>query len=132
MFWLFGQIWLWLLIAFTLGAALTGFLLTAAGRRRTAPVAAEPEDTQRFTAARRWPEEPSPDEPYDQEAETGYEIKSGDLGHREGTLPTNEIPRAELDEPPIANGTPRWPRDEDWPPAEQERVPGSDRFGNRT
>jgi hypothetical protein len=42
MLWLFGQIWLWLLIAFLLGAAVASLLFVAANRRRPEQAYAEP------------------------------------------------------------------------------------------
>ncbi|WP_409494897.1 hypothetical protein [Amycolatopsis sp. cmx-11-12] len=133
MFWLFGQIWLWLLISFALGCGVT-WLMTR-GERRERPAAPEPEHP---APAYSEPEpEPVPellsaertqflppariqddDEPYDQESE----------GHREGQLTPEPVRPARiyhLDEPEPAgrNGgqgrepEPVWPSDEDWPPA---------------
>ncbi|OXM46935.1 hypothetical protein [Amycolatopsis alba] len=134
MLWLFGQIWLWLLISFALGCGATWLMTRGERRERTAPgpAAREPE---RAVAAPVEPEpEPVPellssertqfipparlqddDEPYDQEAE----------GHREGQLTPDPMWIRHPDEPGPAgrNGEgghepePVWPSDEDWPPA---------------
>ncbi|GAA1941171.1 LapA family protein [Amycolatopsis minnesotensis] len=125
MLWLFGQIWLWLLIAFALGALVTGLLVNAANRKRERR-AAEPEEARRVSA-------PSPahdehgyrDVPYDQEADhfpaaRGEEVwpddpDEPDPGRREGTLPGFEnVPHEDW---PRESGTPAWPGDDDWPPA---------------
>ncbi|RSM67048.1 hypothetical protein DMH03_08285 [Amycolatopsis sp. WAC 01376] len=132
MLWLFGQIWLWLLIAFALGCGVTWLLMRGEPRERPAaePVAHEPvravapepepepvpellstERTQFIPPARIHED----DEPFDQEAE----------GHREGQL-TPELVHGyhpEQPEPAAKNGEsghepePVWPSDEDWPPA---------------
>ncbi|WP_410648101.1 hypothetical protein [Amycolatopsis sp. cmx-4-54] len=135
MLWLFGQIWLWLLISFALGCGATWLLMRGERRERPAaepvarpelpaPVPAEPEpepvpellsteQTQFLPPARVQDD----DEPYDQETE----------GHREGQL-TPEPLRTYQPEPTAAaarNGEsghepePVWPSDEDWPPAER-------------
>ncbi|RSM81841.1 hypothetical protein DL991_07115 [Amycolatopsis sp. WAC 01375] len=141
MLWLFGQIWLWLLIAFALGCGVTWLLMR--GERRERP-AAEPVAHEPAGAVAHEPEpEPVPellstertqfipparihddDEPFDQEAE----------GHREGQL-TPELVHGyhpEQPEPAAKNGEsghepePVWPSDEDWPPARRapEHRPG--------
>ncbi|OXM51241.1 hypothetical protein CFP71_25640 [Amycolatopsis thailandensis] len=133
MLWLFGQIWLWLLISFALGCGVTWLMTRGERRERTAPepsarvperaaVHAEPEpepvpellsseQTQFIPPARIQDD----DEPYDQEAE----------GHREGQLTPEPVRayRPEQPEPAARNGEgghepePVWPSDEDWPPA---------------
>lgn len=133
MFWLFGQIWLWLLISFALGCGVT-WLMTR-GERRAQP-ASEPAPIQERerTAAPAYVE-PEPlsaeqtqfippariqddDGPYDQEAE----------GHRAGQLTPEAVRPAQVfhsgePEPGGRNGErahepePVWPSDEDWPPA---------------
>lgn len=143
MLWLFGQIWLWLLIAFALGCGVT-WLMMRGERREPAPYEqappprpavppqpeAEPvpaplaaEQTQFIPPARIHDE----DEPYDQEAE----------GHREGQLIPEPVRPAQVYYPdPLDQGArnsenghepePVWPSDEDWPPAERasEHRPG--------
>ncbi|PXY31038.1 hypothetical protein [Prauserella muralis] len=104
MLWLFGQIWLWLLLSFALGAGLTALVLTQTrGRTRDREQAGEPageapapapppvnpplaaEETQQLpTAATRAPEPGPGPEPEPGPDEAG----PPDLGHREGTLPT--------------------------------------------
>ncbi|MGW4829551.1 hypothetical protein ACWEOG_18350 [Amycolatopsis japonica] len=143
MLWLFGQIWLWLLISFALGCGVTWLLMRGERRERpaTEPVAHEP--VRGFPVEHDPDPEPVPellstertqflppariqddDEPYDQEAE----------GHREGQLIPEPVrayhPRQP--EPAARNGEgahepePVWPSDEDWPPARQapEHRPG--------
>ncbi|WP_410665750.1 hypothetical protein [Amycolatopsis sp. lyj-84] len=134
MLWLFGQIWLWLLISFALGCGATWLMMRGERRERPAPepAAREPE---RATGLQAVPDpEPVPellsteqtqfippariqgdDEPYDQEAE----------GHREGQLTPEPVRayRPKEPEPAGRNGDrgrepePVWPSDEDWPPA---------------
>ncbi|MFJ8917626.1 hypothetical protein [Amycolatopsis sp. NPDC102389] len=140
MLWLFGQIWLWLLISFALGCGVTWLLMR--GERRERP-AAEPAAPEPVGAVAPEPEpEPVPellstertqflpparvqddDEPYDQEAE----------GHRQGQLTPDSVLgyRPEQPEPAARNGEgghepePVWPSDEDWPPAGRpEHRPG--------
>ncbi|MFK0247958.1 hypothetical protein ACIQUM_24980 [Amycolatopsis azurea] len=132
MLWLFGQIWLWLLISFALGCGVTWLMMRGERPEHTAPepvvreperaVHAEPEpepvpellsteQTQFLPPARIQDD----DEPYDQEAE----------GHREGQLHPEPVRAHHPGEPEPAgrNGEgghepePVWPSDEDWPPA---------------
>ncbi|ANN14826.1 hypothetical protein SD37_03595 [Amycolatopsis orientalis] len=134
MFWLFGQIWLWLLISFALGCGVT-WLMTRGDRReqvaqepevrepeRAIPVHAEPEPEPLPLAAEQTQFLPparvhDDDEPYDQEPE----------GHREGQLTPEPVRPARVyhadePEPAVRNGDhgrepePVWPSDEDWPP----------------
>ncbi|PXY37161.1 hypothetical protein DI005_36910 [Prauserella sp. PE36] len=79
MLWLFGQIWLWLLISFALGAGLTALLFRRPARQRpperpvpppAAPPPAEAEETRHLPATGALLPEPSPDH-----------------SHQEGTLP---------------------------------------------
>ncbi|TNC28078.1 hypothetical protein [Amycolatopsis alkalitolerans] len=74
MLWLFGQIWLWLLAAFVLGAAAGALVMRRA--RRPAPPPVQAEQTQ-------WLPRP-PDEYVDPE--------QPDRGHRSGTLPIDWPP----------------------------------------
>lgn len=137
MLWLFGQIWLWLLISFALGCGVTWLLMRGERRERPAAEPAVHEPARAAVPVRHEPDpEPVPellstertqflpparvqddDELYDQEAE----------GHREGQL-TPEAVQAYHPGPPQAaarNGEgghepePVWPSDEDWPPAER-------------
>jgi hypothetical protein len=145
MLWLFGQIWLWLLIAFALGCGVTW--LTMRGERReqasreqavaampgpavphypepdSVPPPLEAEQTQFIPPARIHDD----DEPYDQEAE----------GHREGQLTPEPVRPSQVYHPgDPGHGTrngenghepePVWPSDEDWPPADRasEHRPG--------
>lgn len=136
MFWLFGQIWLWLLAAFALGAAVTWLLMRTLDRPKE-PVyepyedAGYPEDEEHEEYAEaEYPEEHEPleaertqfipparvdhdgyydDEPYDQET----------AGHREGRLPYPPPKPGTSPEEWPAEDEPAWPAAEDsgWPPA---------------
>ncbi|WP_103351216.1 hypothetical protein [Amycolatopsis sp. CA-128772] len=123
MLWLFGQIWLWLVVAFALGALTSWLLLRAAQRPKPAPEPEpeyEPEyepappplsteQTQFIPAA--WaqhePERrpPAPDEPEP-------------VGHREGHLPLPPQRGAEAEDWPTED-EPAWPESEEatpqWP-----------------
>ncbi|MGW3963317.1 hypothetical protein ACWED2_26105 [Amycolatopsis sp. NPDC005003] len=115
MFWLFGQIWLWLIVAFALGALTSWLVLRAAQRPRPEPVREpepEPEpyepppplsteQTQFIPAA--WAQHapgPRAAVPDDEEGDP--------VGHREGHLPL----------PPQ-----RGAQDEDWPTEEEPAWP---------
>jgi hypothetical protein len=78
MWWLFGQIWLWLLVAFVLGAA-TAAVLIRAGRRRTPPPPVAPAEQTQWIA-------PPPGEYIDPEP------PDTDRGRRSGTLPIDWPP----------------------------------------
>jgi hypothetical protein len=114
--WLFGQIWIWLLISFALGAALTGFSLPWLNRPRTAeqaPPTAHAEAAQHIETIHppptpaEWPPEPP------------------ETGHREGTLVPVEWPPDQRDEENGSVEEPAWPREEDGPSAEQPPGRGS-------
>ena len=114
MMWLFGQIWLWLVLAFALGALTSWLVLRTAQRPKPEPrpqpePPREPpyepsaaEQTQFIPAA--WaqhpPPEPDPDADVPEPA-----------GHREGLLPL----------PPQ-----RGPDAEDWPTEEEPAWPEAD------
>jgi hypothetical protein len=119
MMWLFGQIWLWLIVAFGLGALTSWLLLRSA--HRPEPQLAEPEaepepeyepavppplsveQTEFIPAA--WAQHepearpPAPDEPEP-------------VGHREGRLPLPPQRGADAED---------WPAEDEpaWPPAEE-------------
>jgi hypothetical protein len=81
MWWLFGQLWLWLLAAFALGAATT-LLLTRSGRpHRPAPPPVPAEETRPVPRATGEYAGPGPEE------DTGR-------GRRSGTLPYGWPPEA--------------------------------------
>ncbi|MEV5715751.1 hypothetical protein AB0L41_17770 [Amycolatopsis mediterranei] len=119
MFWLFGQIWLWLIVAFALGALTSWLVLRATPRPRPEPAReAEPDDeapryepppfsteqTQFIPAA--WAQHaPEPRADVDDE-------EPDPVGHREGHLP---LP------PQRASETEDWPTEEEpaWPQAEE-------------
>ena len=116
MVWLFGQIWLWLIIAFALGA-LTSWLLLRTTRRpkpTAEPVAdayyePEPEppaeQTQFIPAAWMQPEADRPEYVQDDEAPEP-------AGHREGHLPLPPQRGAQAED---------WPTEEEpaWPEADE-------------
>ncbi|QWF81573.1 LapA family protein [Amycolatopsis sp. CA-230715] len=129
MLWLFGQIWLWLLIAFALGALVAGLLINAANRKRERR-AAEQEDTRHVSSLPAADDEHDPrDVPYDQEADhflAAHEPSKWpedpdepDPGRREGTLPGFE--NAPHENWPRESGAPAWPGEDDWPPAKPGR-----------
>jgi hypothetical protein len=121
MMWLFGQIWLWLIAAFALGA-LTSWLLLRTTTKKPEP-APEPEheyepepspaeQTQFIPAA--WtqaePDRPAPPDDVEDEPEP--------VGHREGRLPLPPQ-RGAQDEDWPTEDEPAWPEAEDpapqWP-----------------
>ncbi|MEV7093388.1 hypothetical protein AB0M80_11180 [Amycolatopsis sp. NPDC051045] len=124
MMWLFGQIWLWLIVAFALGALTSWLLLRAAQRPQAQPIEpeAEPEpqyepappplsveQTQFIPAA--WAQhEPENRPPAADEPEP--------VGHREGRLPLPPQRGAEAEDWPTEE-EPAWPESEEatprWP-----------------
>jgi hypothetical protein len=131
MFWLFGEIWVWLIVSFALGAVTTWLVMRA---RTHAPEAAAPEpypayeplplaaeETQYIPATHEpeyddYPEyhhKAIDDEPYDQEAD----------GHREGHLPMPPPRPARDDYWPGAEQQPAWPESEE-AGQQQWRQPG--------
>lgn len=133
MLWLFGQIWLWLLIAFALGCGVTWLMMRG---ERPEQAIYEPVPSPRPAVPHRLEPEPAPppleveqtqflpparihdDEPYDQETE----------GYREGQLTPEPVRPSQVHHPgPLGQGArngdngqepePIWPSDEDWPPA---------------
>ncbi|MEV6648446.1 hypothetical protein [Amycolatopsis sp. NPDC051371] len=123
MVWLFGQIWLWLVIAFALGA-LTSWLVLRAARPKPRP---EPEPE--FVEDTRYEPEPSAAEqtqfipaawmqPDAERAETVHDDEEPEpVGHREGRLPL----------PPQ-----RGPQAEDWPTEEEPAWPEADELPEGT
>jgi hypothetical protein len=127
MLWLFGQIWVWLLIAFLLGAAVASLVFTAMNRRRddeptgryddvedpVLPV----EETEFIPATAEYDEHyedpPRPAE-YPPRPQNDWPPEDvDDSGHREGRLPpVNRQPawRTDVEDP-------AWPSaaEEDWP-----------------
>lgn len=94
MLWLFGQIWVWLLVAFALGAALTALVLRPRPRRaelgRRPPPPESPERTRWIPAAAPTRDDEAPDH-----------------GHREGVLP----------------GRREWHARNEWPDERDTREP---------
>lgn len=120
MVWLFGQIWLWLIAAFVLGALTSWLLLRTTRRPRPAPVQEtyepEPEpsaaeQTQFIPAA--WAQH-RPDRTEDAYADEEPEP----VGHREGHLPLPPQRDAEAEDWPTGE-EPAWPESEEaaprWP-----------------
>jgi hypothetical protein len=125
MLWLFGQIWLWLIVAFVLGALTAWLVLRTAPRPKPEPPgeAGEPaeqyeptplaaEQTQFIPAA--WAQH-APDRADDRFP--GEEQETGPDGHREGRLPL----------PPQ-----RGAQAEDWPTEEEPAWPEADELPNAT
>jgi hypothetical protein len=120
MVWLFGQIWLWLIVAFALGALCAWLVLRATQRPRPAerepeyepepyyePEPSAAEQTQFIPAASFQPTEESR---YDEDTPEP-------AGHREGHLPL----------PPQ-----RGPQAEDWPAEEEPAWPEADDLPDAT
>lgn len=118
MIWLFGQIWLWLIVAFALGALTSWLVLRTTPRPKPAPEPApdeepryEPEpppssaeQTQFIPAA--WAQHAP-----DPRAEIHDDEEPDPVGHREGHLPL----------PPQ-----RGPQAEDWPTEDEPAWPPAD------
>jgi hypothetical protein len=125
MFWLFGQIWLWLIVAFALGALTSWLVLRAAETPQPAPEEEpryeppEPlsvEQTQFIPAA--WAQH----EP-DRRADVHDDEEPDPVGHREGHLPLPPQRGPQAEDWPTEE-EPAWPQTEEapdatrqWPPA---------------
>lgn len=124
MVWLFGQIWLWLIIAFALGALTSWLLLRATQHRPHAEPEPEPrhepeavpeplaaEQTQFIPAA--WAQQ-APHEPEPAEDDDVPEP----VGHREGHLPLPPQRGVQAEDWPTEE-EPAWPESEEaapqWP-----------------
>src|SRR2546423_15562769 len=118
MVWLFGQIWLWLIIAFALGALTSWLVLRAAQHEKPEPEPVEEahyepeplvaEQTQFIPAA--WAQH-QPDR-----TENAYDNEPEPAGHRERHLPL----------PPQ-----RGPEAEDWPTEEEPAWPETEEATQR-
>ena len=129
MVWLFGQIWLWLIVAFALGALCAWLILRTTQRPKPAQdwepaqdpptepsYAAEPEplaaeQTQFIPAASLHP----PDEYYETD-------EPEPAGHREGHLPLPPQRGPQVDDWP-AEEEPAWPEADDLPDATRQWPP---------
>lgn len=105
MLWLFGEIWLWLLIAFVLGLALAASAFLAMRRHRRASAddhptevtprvaqPSEPSETERTQRIHRIGPQPGPGERHSSSGHTGTgpEVdESPDEGRRQGVLPVS-------------------------------------------
>jgi hypothetical protein len=142
--WLFGQIWIWLILAFAAGAVLTAFFTTWAheretrnqkARERDLGVAAQEEPDQEEIAQDIDPYERNEDQ-YDflphSPAREPAEVSTEQTTILNEPYGEDQWPTEEPDTPPSAHrGTttrylsntggllkrnePEWPRDEDWP-----------------
>ncbi|MEC3982278.1 hypothetical protein [Amycolatopsis sp. H20-H5] len=134
MLWLFGQIWLWLLVAFLLGAVLTWAVLTLLRREGRQPAEDLPERMDDEPPPR-FAEDPGPTAESqaektqlipaarvdDYEQGDGYEDEPYEpavTGHREGVLPRPPGEPEWRNEQTGAEGEPAWPRPEDLPASE--------------
>ncbi len=129
MLWLFGEIWLWLLIAFVLGLALAASAFLAMRRHRRAsvddrptevtPRVTDPSETERTQRIQRIGpqqapgERPSPSGAAAGRTGTGPEVdESPDEGRRQGVLPVSSS------EWHVRN---EWPDERDVTVAEENR-----------
>ncbi|NIJ10243.1 cytoskeletal protein RodZ [Saccharomonospora amisosensis] len=96
MLWLFGQIWLWLLLAFALGAGVTAFIFVILKRRAEQAEHTAPPST----SALRQPSEQDDNEQTQRIARVRVPVRQfeeddeddagpPDLGYREGVLPNH-------------------------------------------
>jgi hypothetical protein len=120
MLWLFGQIWLWLLISFGLGAAVTALFLTRLNRVRTSAgseISPVDDDTEYF-------ETDDYDDPYYRKPEPAYPPRAPEgwspepderteSGRREGMLPPAHLPPDQWGADPAPGEEPAWPKAED-------------------
>jgi hypothetical protein len=129
MFWLFGQIWLWLIVAFALGAVTSWLVLHAAPRPRPEPAAREAEfddeappyepppplsteQTQFIPAA--WAQHaPEP------RTEVHDDEEAAPVGHREGHLPLPPQRGVQAEDWPTEE-EPAWPQAEEPPDATRQ------------
>jgi hypothetical protein len=121
MVWLFGQIWLWLIVAFALGALTSWLVLRSVQRPKPAPEPAEDvyyepepeplaaEQTQFIPAAWMQPEADRPEAVHDDE-------EPEPAGHREGRLPLPPQRGAQAEDWPTEE-EPAWPEADDLPEA---------------
>ncbi|MGW5747813.1 hypothetical protein [Amycolatopsis sp. NPDC003861] len=120
MFWLFGQIWLWLIVAFALGALTSWLVLRttkspqpAREEKPEAEPAYEPppplstEQTQFIPAA--WAQHPP-----DRRAGAPDDDEQDPVGHREGHLPLPPQRGAQAEDWPTEE-EPAWPESEEAP-----------------
>jgi hypothetical protein len=130
MLWLFGQIWLWMLLSFALGVAVTALFFSRRNRPEEPEPAPEPEYAELLPYTER---DDDYEDPYVQQPEPAYPPRPPldwpsdpderiETGHRQGMLPPIEWPpgqRGEDDgDTDSGNEEPAWPKAEDWPPAE--------------
>lgn len=125
MLWLFGQIWLWMLLSFALGAGVTALVM-----RRTP---ARPEPVYEEQAEAEYVPGPPPNPyllddgvgEYPPRAPTAWppDDDRPEPAHLEGELPSVEWPPEREADTPVEE--PAWPSAEDWPPADHR--PGRSR-----
>ena len=130
MLWLFGQIWLWSLISFGFGAAVTALLLSSVNRERAQPEPAPSTNEPHYADSSYY------NDPYDQESQPEYPprpplewpsdpIERIETGHRRGVLPLAEWSPDQRTDDVEATENPIWPRADDWPPTEHRPGRGS-------
>jgi hypothetical protein len=128
MLWLFGQIWLWSLISFGFGAAVTAFLLSRVNHERAQPAPTPATNEPRYADTPQYANTSYYNDPYDQESQSAYPprplewpsdpIERIETGHRQGVLPLAEWPPDQQTDDVEATENPTWPRADDWPPTE--------------
>jgi hypothetical protein len=126
MLWLFGQIWVWLLIAFLLGAAVASVVFTAMNRHHEEPIARygdvgeyglAVDETQFIPATAEYDEhyeDPPRASKYLPRPQNEWPPEDiDDTGHREGRLPVPNQQSAWRDKAE----EPAWPAaaEENWP-----------------
>ncbi|WP_328448129.1 MULTISPECIES: hypothetical protein [unclassified Amycolatopsis] len=116
MVWLFGQIWLWLIVAFALGALSAWLVLRTTRRPEPEPRHEyEPEPYYEPTAAEQTQFIPAAS--FQPTEESRYDEDTPEpVGHREGHLPLPPQRGAEADDWP-AEEEPAWPGADDLPDA---------------
>jgi hypothetical protein len=122
MLWLFGQIWIWLLLAFLLGAAVATVIFTAVNRQRPEPEhevyddeVGLPVDETQYIPTSEYEEtyEDPPASEYPPRPQNDWPPEDVDVtGHREGHLPTvaPQPVRHDDEDPAWPTSSTDWPR----------------------
>jgi hypothetical protein len=121
MFWLFGQIWLWLIVAFALGALTSWLVLRTAQRPRAEPEPEPEEDEPRYEPPPPLSTEQTQFIPAawaqhapDRRVDVPDDEEADPVGHREGHLPLPPQRGAQAEDWPTEE-EPAWPESEEAP-----------------